>query len=192
MKIDETREKILKVASRIFGQYGFYRSTMDEVARTAHKAKGSIYYYFTNKEDLFKEVVVGEMDILKSSLQQLIREDKTATEMIKSYFLVRMDVMRRCVNYQQMLRADFAEKFEFLNEARRDLDIFEVSLLTKILQKAVIEQNLEIHDVEKSAQVIVIAIKAFEVPLFLQNKIDEYEQTVIELLNLIFKGLGKS
>ena len=191
MKVDETREKILKVASRIFGQYGFYRSTMDEVARTAHKAKGSIYYYFSNKEDLFREVVVGEMDVIKSSLQKVILEDKPATEMIKSYFLVRMDVMRKCVNYHQMLQADFAEKFEFLNEARKELDDFEVTLLTKILDKGVNVQNLEIHDVEKSAQVIVIAMKAFEVPFFLQNKIDAYEQTVIELLDLIFKGLGK-
>lgn len=191
MKVDETRDKILKVASRIFGQYGFYRSTMDEVARTAHKAKGSIYYYFSNKEDLFREVVVGEMDVIKSSLQKVILEDKPATEMIKSYFLVRMDVMRKCVNYHQMLQADFAEKFEFLNEARKELEDFEVNLLTKILDKGVNVQNLEIHDVEKSAQVIVIAMKAFEVPFFLQNKIDEYEQTVIELLDLVFKGLGK-
>jgi AcrR family transcriptional regulator len=192
MKLDETRDKILKVASRIFGQYGFYRSTMDEVARTAHKAKGSIYYYFANKEDLFREVVIKEMEEIKSSLEKVIHEKKPATEMIKSYFLVRMNVMRRCVNYHQMLRADFAEKFEFLNDARKELDTFEVDLLTQIFEKGVIEQNLEIHNVEKSAQLIVMAMKAFEVPFFLQNKIDEYEQTVIELLDLIFKGLGKS
>ena len=52
MTKDQTREKILTVAARMFGKYGFQKTTVDEIARTAHKAKGSVYYYFKSKEDL--------------------------------------------------------------------------------------------------------------------------------------------
>ncbi|MEE4256014.1 MAG: TetR/AcrR family transcriptional regulator [Bacteroidales bacterium] len=33
MNVDPTREKIIKVASGIFGKYGFQKTTMDEIAR---------------------------------------------------------------------------------------------------------------------------------------------------------------
>ena len=191
MKVDETREKILKVAAKLFGQFGFHRSTMDEIARTAHKAKGSLYYYFSNKEELFRDVVISEIESLKVELQRVIDEDGSATGMIKKYFFARMQVLRKATNYHQTLKADFSEKFEFLNQARLDLDLFENKLLKQILDRGVEEKTFLIRDTEKSAQVILIALKAFEIPFFLQNKIDEYEQTAFDLLDMLLKGLEK-
>ena len=44
---------------------------------------------------------------------------------------------------------------------------------------------------KKTAQVIIMAMKALEIPFFLQNKIAEYEQTIVELLDILIRGLEK-
>ena len=56
MSIDDTKESILSVATRLFSRFGFHKTSMDEIAKIARKAKGSLYYHFASKEDLFREV----------------------------------------------------------------------------------------------------------------------------------------
>ncbi|MEJ2594025.1 MAG: helix-turn-helix domain containing protein [bacterium] len=103
VQIDPTREKILKVAARIFGKYGFQKTTMDEIARTAHKAKGSIYYYFRSKEELFLAVVSKEMNELREALLEVAAEKSGATNMLRNYMLTRMSWMN-CVKSSTLLK----------------------------------------------------------------------------------------
>ena len=48
------RAVILDAALRVFGQYGYRRTSMDDVAREADIAKGTIYLSFTSKEEVFQ------------------------------------------------------------------------------------------------------------------------------------------
>ncbi len=68
MKIDETKDKILNVAATIFSKFGFHKTTVDEIARAAHKAKGSVYYHFKSKEELFQGVVDEKFQMLRGEL----------------------------------------------------------------------------------------------------------------------------
>jgi len=53
MLVEGTRNKILSVASKLFSRYRFYRTSMDEIAKTARRAKGSLYYHFDSKGGSF-------------------------------------------------------------------------------------------------------------------------------------------
>ena len=44
MAIEDTRDKILSVANKLFSRFGFHKTSMDEIAKIARKAKGSLYY----------------------------------------------------------------------------------------------------------------------------------------------------
>lgn len=191
MAKDQTREKILAVAARMFGKYGFQKTTVDEIARTAHKAKGSVYYYYKSKEDLFLAVVIQEIQVLKSGLTRVIVDSHDATSMIKSYLMNRMVLMKDAVNYHESLRADFVADFSFLNDCRDDFTRFEIGLMKAILDRGVRENKFMIKDTQATAQVIILAMKAIEIPFYHQHKIAEYEHTIIELLDILIKGLEK-
>jgi AcrR family transcriptional regulator len=47
------REAILKAAERVFLRKGYYEATLDEIAAEAEMAKGTIYNYYKDKQDLF-------------------------------------------------------------------------------------------------------------------------------------------
>lgn len=51
-KAEETRERILDAALRLFRQRGFDETTMRDIAAEAEVATGAAYYYFRLKEDL--------------------------------------------------------------------------------------------------------------------------------------------
>lgn len=191
MAKDQTKNKILSVAARIFARYGYQKTTVDEIARTAHKAKGSVYYYYKSKEDLFRAVVEQEISILKKGLTKVIVDSDEATGMIRSYLMTRMFLMKDASNYHESLKAEFVEDYEFLSEVRDDFTRFEIELMKAILDRGVRENKFMIRDTFATAQVIILAMKAIEIPFYHQHKIQQYEQTIIELLDILIRGLGK-
>ena len=40
MSLENTRDKILSVANNLFSKFGFHKTSMDEIAKIARKAKG--------------------------------------------------------------------------------------------------------------------------------------------------------
>ncbi|PZD95940.1 TetR family transcriptional regulator [Paenibacillus sambharensis] len=55
-------EVILDAAFRLFGSSGFYETKMSEIADEAGIAKGTLYLYFTSKEELFTAVTKRDFD----------------------------------------------------------------------------------------------------------------------------------
>jgi len=54
---DERPRQILDAALEVFAEQGLAGARLDDIARRAGIAKGTIYLYFPNKEELFREVV---------------------------------------------------------------------------------------------------------------------------------------
>jgi len=88
MKRLNKKEKILEAAKEIFAVKGFHPASMDEIAEAAGVAKGTLYNYFKDKEDLYAEVllsiIIETNDMVKRAmasssglwvkLEKLIRE----------------------------------------------------------------------------------------------------------------------
>ncbi len=53
------REQIMLAAERVFADRRFHEVTLDQVARAAGVGKGTIYLYFSGKEDLFFQVATS-------------------------------------------------------------------------------------------------------------------------------------
>ena len=49
--------QIVDAALAVFGEHGLAASRLDDIAKRAGLSKGTIYLYFPNKEELFREVV---------------------------------------------------------------------------------------------------------------------------------------
>jgi len=57
-------EQLLEAAARRFALYGFRRTVLDDIARDAGIAKGSIYLHAAGKEDLFIQTVLREQRLM--------------------------------------------------------------------------------------------------------------------------------
>lgn len=191
MAIVETREKIISVADRLFSRFGFHKTSMDEIAKIARKAKGSLYYHFASKEDLFKEVVSEEILNLKNQLSVVIdNADLVASEKIKFYLIKRMEVMNDAANYHETLKADFFEHFDFIDDIRNEFDEWEKDNLRKIILQGVETKEFAvIKDIEVLLDIFIMVLKGLEIPFYLQNKYEKYSPYLEGLMGIITKGL---
>lgn len=51
--------RLFKAATERFGEEGFNETTMDSIAEEAGVSKGTLYYYFDSKEELFLELLLN-------------------------------------------------------------------------------------------------------------------------------------
>src|SRR3954470_8560876 len=50
-------QQIIEAALEVFGECGLAKSRLQDIAQRAGVSKGTIYLYFPNKEELFREVI---------------------------------------------------------------------------------------------------------------------------------------
>lgn len=53
MKADERRESILNCAKKLFSKNGYYQTHISDIIQEAKIARGTVYQYFNNKDDIF-------------------------------------------------------------------------------------------------------------------------------------------
>lgn len=66
----QTREKILDAAASTFSQKGYHETAVDDIVRTSGTSKGSFYFYFPTKEDIFFALVNKLLGRLTSSIEK--------------------------------------------------------------------------------------------------------------------------
>jgi AcrR family transcriptional regulator len=74
------QERVLAVALEVFGRYGFRKTSMDEVARSAEISRQGLYLRYANKEALFRAAVRQELDNALSDVSQRLDERGVALD----------------------------------------------------------------------------------------------------------------
>jgi AcrR family transcriptional regulator len=69
------RDAILEAALDEFSARGFEAARLDDVAKRADVAKGTIYLYFKDKEDLFQELIRSKMTPVVGTIETALATD---------------------------------------------------------------------------------------------------------------------
>src|ERR1700730_18652132 len=79
----DKRARILSAAQHLFLRYGVKRTSIDDVAREAEIAKGTVYLYYASKNDLFAAVAERLCtDILVAARQALLKKKSLAERLV--------------------------------------------------------------------------------------------------------------
>lgn len=73
-KPDERRREIIKAARQLFHEKEYDKATMQELMKVLNIAKGTIYHYFSSKEDLLEAVVEDLIDEELKKKEALIED----------------------------------------------------------------------------------------------------------------------
>lgn len=89
-KDNETRQRIVAAAMKLFRTKGMSGVNMRELAENAGVNKGLLHYYFKTKEALFREVFVQQAGLLYQEVGVLLREEGSLHDkvprMVDGYF----------------------------------------------------------------------------------------------------------
>lgn len=156
----ERRERIVLSAIRAFGQLGYKRVSVDEIARKAGVAKGTVYLACKNKEDLYYQAVLREVREFLAEVGRNFDPRMPADELLEKCTRDGLRVLRERPLVRQLLawhldelpewRARFMELRDMTQSAiaeilrigvrqgifRADLDVDETAALLRDMQAA--------------------------------------------------------
>lgn len=72
---DQKKEDIIRAAGIVFAQKGFHQAKMDEIARMAKVAKGTLYYNYASKSKLFGATVTQGLNQIMDVISDEIESD---------------------------------------------------------------------------------------------------------------------
>jgi AcrR family transcriptional regulator len=68
---EEQRATILAAAAACFSRKGYHRTTMDEIVAESGLSKGTLYWYFESKQDLFLEMFESWGDTMLKAMKDM-------------------------------------------------------------------------------------------------------------------------
>lgn len=81
------KKEILTQAQNLFKQFGFKKTTMDEIAAACGKAKSTLYHYYRSKEVVFREVIEMELRNLRILVKMKVNGNDSLQEKLMKYLL---------------------------------------------------------------------------------------------------------
>ena len=138
---EERPQQIIDAALAIFGERGLAAARLEDIAKRAGLSKGTIYLYFPNKEELFREVIrstiIAQIERAERELAAATQQSahETLAQFVRGYW-----GFLRSPNFAALFRLIHAELSNFPDLARfygREVIERILRLVTGILERGV-------------------------------------------------------
>ncbi|MFA6621595.1 MAG: helix-turn-helix domain-containing protein [Candidatus Caldatribacteriota bacterium] len=153
--IDKLDEKVNETAFRLFAEKGYSGVTMKMVAEDVGISVGTLYNYYSNKQDLFISVFKKVFDQTYLTLESIIERDGNAHEFISVLY----DEVVRLQGFSRELMRDKINH-EVIDNLRDHLLMLMSSLIYRAEEKKHIIEMSE-KDKERSIRLLILAMHDF-------------------------------
>lgn len=139
----QRRTEILQAALELFSQKGYHNVSMHEIAARAEFAVGTLYKFFKNKEELYKEILMQTVMLFYSVLSKVLEEKGDEYARIKEYLKTKAKLFMENV---LSVRIYFAEAGAGVSiSVKREIETELRSFYFQVIQKlaAVFEKGIQ-------------------------------------------------
>lgn len=195
--LGRTKKSILEVARELFDRFGYDKTSMNDIARRSHKAKGSIYYNFNGKIDIFKSLVEQEFEDIRTELTescQLNNESDITKGKIINFLILRMEQFQKSSMVKQTIMTQYYEtSHEILDaaeEIRKNFDQWEWQLFHHICNIGK-QYGVLTSDIEPNvfADMLQMLLKALEIQFFAKNEYEKSKATYESMVGFLLNDL---
>lgn len=190
-RIAARRIAILEAAGRLFAEKGYHRTTTKDIAEGADVSEGTIYNYFSNKEEL----LFGIMTYLSESDQFEGRLSSALQENPQSFLLSILNERQRFIQTNKlMLQAILSEILvnpELRQRYYRDLIIPAIESMMDHLKERVKVNQIRPLDVTFTSRMFVAITLGLFVLQVLGDQViqSDWEKFADTLAGIIFEGV---
>ncbi|MDE5831344.1 MAG: TetR/AcrR family transcriptional regulator [Clostridia bacterium] len=134
--MNRTKRKIFEISMNLFATKGYDATSIEEITSVVGVAKGTLYYHFSSKEEIFNFLIEEGMKLLQNSMSIKVASCNTLLDKLKAILLIQIKVM---VKYQDFMTIVLSE---VLGKESRNLTcrkyVFEyIDMLENIINESI-------------------------------------------------------
>ena len=186
--MNKTKRKIFETSMELFAKKGYDATSIEEITATVGVAKGTLYYHFSSKEEIFNFLIEEGMKLLKNSIYIKMAKVESSIGKLKAVMLIQIKIIVKYENLITILLSQIWGKEE--RNMRCKKYVFEyIEMIEEI-----VKEGIEKGEIRK-ANPTVIASRIFGLTCSsLIYKLKTNEEIDIKKLyseyeNLLFSGL---
>ena len=103
-------QEVLEAARRIFARLSYAATNVEEIAKEAGMAKGTIYLYFKSKEEIFAAVLASDIERLTEKTIAGMSAANTFADRLTVFLNLRLDYVRHNRDFLIIYLAEFGSR----------------------------------------------------------------------------------
>ena len=186
IKSEQNKRKIFETSMKLFAEKGYDATSIEEITATVGVAKGTLYYHFSSKEEIFNFLVEEGIKLLQNSIDIKTSKYTNYIDKVKAIVLIEIKIVQKYENLITILLSQFYGK-----EARNQkcqMHVYEyIEKIEKIVKEGINKGEIKQGDPKAIASEIyglicsTLVYKLRNQDTFDITKIyKEFERTVIE------------
>lgn len=189
--VGNKREQILLAAVDQFLENDFYKVTITEIAKQAEVGKGTVYEYFSSKEDLFRESFSFCADAYLQSFSKHLVDRSSVKQTMKDIITTHLELLKENRSKLNLL---FNERPLNLQELQSWVIKRRQELLDGIT--VLIKKGIELDEIRSDIDVemagrLFLALNCIVVGgMVVLDDLDIEEKHLAGLLDLFWNGIG--
>lgn len=186
----DTRDEILKSAIQLFSQKNYHAVTMIEISKGAGVSKGTLYWYFDSKEELFREIALAGLDYFYNEFEKIAQKDIKTDDKIYQIIcfvlitlvehLNMLDVFR---NNVELISLEF--KSEIKKSHQKNIDI-----VADIIEQGISEGVIKSENPNDMAVMILSVLFTPQTKELVDDN-SKIEKKVDFIYNFIMNGINR-
>ena len=190
------KQEILDATIKIFAKKGFKATTLDEIAEKSEFGKGTIYNYFSSKEEIYKEIICSILTKNRKSVQEV---DETTDNLYDFILETTKRQISFCLNNKDaFLLLMFAKMHHAKStspEVSKIMNDHEKKMLKHIAEKteaAFANKEIRRLDSEKIIRLFKSAGFAYIYDLIMSQNLKEenIDDEAIFITDILFNGIN--
>lgn len=188
-KSEETRERILDAALNIFSNKGYHDTRMDEIVEASDTSKGSIYFYFPNKERLFLALVDQFADLLERRVIEAVESEEEGIARVRAALQACLETFGRYRRPAKILLVQAVGLGSVFEKKRIEVNDRFAGLIKQYLNESIAVGDIAPVDVEVVSYAWMGAIYGIVIRWVYTGEPDS-ERILSALLPMLLKSVG--
>lgn len=137
-----TRDRILEAAIKVFSSRGFHDTRMDDIVEESKTSKGSIYFYFKSKQEIFLGLIDTFIGLLETRVVRIIDSPAKGSSQVSAINLEVVTLFEQYRNLAKIVLIQAVGLGEVFENRRRSMNDRFCALIQKRLDRAVEDGSL--------------------------------------------------
>jgi len=154
----DTRNKILEAAVIVFAQKGYHETRVDDIVLESRTSKGSVYFYFPSKQDIFLGLIDTFSDLLENRLKEAILNERHGIQQMDSALKVSLSLFSQYRTLAKIVLVQAVGLGAAFEERRRQINDRFTDIIKARLDRAIMEGSIPPTQTDLAARVWVGAL----------------------------------
>jgi len=193
----EKEQLILAAAQKRFGLFGIEKTSMREIADDLNISKASLYYYYPDKESLYRAVVEKEQSEFLGNMQERMESSTDADKLLREYAISRLSYFRTLLNLSRLRLQHYSDLKPVLQDIMIAFRKKEQEIIVTIIQKGIDDGIFFYNDAEEAASMFLDLLKGLRITLLNerislildQNEFDIFLEKTKNVTEIFIRGL---